>query len=56
MGGISVLPKGHLVAGATYLRLRLRCQLIARATYPRFSTPFQDDSMMLPAGPGLALR
>ena len=75
------LPKGHLVVGATYfrlrlrftkprLRLRLRYQLIAKATYlrkgylrlrlrfakPRFSTPFQHDSMMLPAGLGLALR
>jgi hypothetical protein len=64
------LSKGHLVAGATYLRLRLRFakprlrlrlryQLIAKATYlakPRFSTPFQHDSMMLPAGLGLALR
>ena len=44
------LPKGYLVAGATYLRLRLRF------AKPRFSTPFQHDSMMLPAGLGLALR
>ena len=44
------LPKGHLVVGATYFRLRLRF------AKPRFSTPFQHDSMMLPAGLGLALR
>jgi hypothetical protein len=33
------LPKGHLVAIATYLRLRLRYQLVDMSTYlakPRF--------------------